>query len=300
MVPAVTISQLTPWLWLLILLGIGIVISLAVRARHGQKWVRGHVRAVPGAASGPVVEVMESRTDYSPPSSPRFMHLESHVDGGTQVLEVGRSDLTGPFSARVFLLDDATETVETLTRSFGDCGVAQPSIHGLRSLSGLALRAVDRKIATVTDGLLNLDFGNLLMSGWRKYTELTTAAHRTLAAPGREEHVVLATHRVVSTHHPSVDLLVDDVKVHTFDFELKVVFDLNGVTAVLRQGDLVALRGGDCMVTATLILEGTPLELSRKGRIDLALVIELRWPIPLARQDRHPPTSHFDRPAPTR
>lgn len=211
-------------------------------------------------------------------------------------------DLAQPLSARVFLLGDATDTVEALTRSFNECGVAQSAIQGLRSLSASALQAVNHEIATVADGLLKLDLGDVLVSGWRKYTELTKAAERTLATPGSEELVVLATHRVVSTHHPSVELLVDGAKVHTFVFELKVVFDLNGVTAVLRQGDLVALRGGECVVTATLTLEGTPLELSRKGRINLPLLVQLHRPIPLARQGHQghqPPGSRLERSAPS-
>jgi hypothetical protein len=201
---------------------------------------------------------------------------------------------------RVFLLGDATgaDTVEVLTHSLSEQGMTQSAIYGLHSLSGSALQAVNHEIATVADGLLNLDLGNVLISGWCKYTDLTKAAERTLAAPGSEEVVVLATHRVVSTHHPSIELLIDGVKIHTFIFEVKVVFDLNGVAAVLRQGELVALRGGECVVTATLTLEGTPLELSRKGRIDLALVLPLRRPIPLARQARHTPAAHLDRPVP--
>ncbi|MGH3833290.1 MAG: hypothetical protein ACRDRS_23120 [Pseudonocardiaceae bacterium] len=208
------------------------------------------------------------------------------------------ADLTGRLSVRVFLLGDATDTVESLARSLSEQSVYQSSIQGLRSLSDSALWTVNRQIAAVADGLLNLDLEDVLMSGWRKYSDLTKAAERTLATPGSEEVVVLATHRVVSTHHPTVDLLVDGVKVHTFVFELKVVFDLNGVTAVLRQGVLVALRGGECVVTATLSLEGTPLELSRKGRIDLALIVQFHRPIPLTRQSLHTPASRLDRPAP--
>jgi hypothetical protein len=212
---------------------------------------------------------------------------------------VSSEDSTEPVSARVFLLGDAgADTVEVLTRSLSEHGVTQSVIQGLRGLSGSALEAVNHEVATVADGLLNLDLGDALMSGWRKYTELTKAAERTLATPGSEEVVILATHRVVSTHHPSVELLIDGIKVHTFVFELKVVFDLNGVTAVLRRGHLVSLRGGECLVTATLTLEGTPLELSRKGRINLPLLVQLHRPIPLTRQHRHPPTSHFDHPAP--
>lgn len=197
-------------------------------------------------------------------------------------------DLTRPMSVRVFLLGDATDTVEALTRSFNECGVAQSALQGLRKLSSSGMQAINREIATVANGLLHLDLEDILMSGWRKYTELTKAAERTLDTPGSEEIVFLATHRIVSTHHPSVDLLVDGVKVHTFIFELKVIFDLNCVAAVLRQGDLVAMRGGECVVTVTLTLEKTPLELSRKGRIDLPLLIQLHRPISMARQG-HPP-----------
>jgi hypothetical protein len=213
---------------------------------------------------------------------------------------VSSVDVTGPLSARAFLLGDAAgaDTAEVLAHSLSEQGALHSAIQGLRGLSASALQAVNHEIATVADGLLNLDLGDVLISGWRKYTELTKAAERTRASPGSEEIVVLATHRVVSTHHPSVDLIVDDVKVHTFVFELTVVFDLNGVAAVLRQGDLVALRGGECVVTATLTLEGTPLELTRKGSLDLALVVPLRRPIPLARQDRSPPMTRLDHPAP--
>jgi hypothetical protein len=200
---------------------------------------------------------------------------------------VSSDDATGPLSVRVFLHGDDTgvDTVDVLARSLRECGVTHSSIQGLRGLAVSALQTVHHEVATVADGLLDaLDLGDILLSGWRKYTDLTKAAERTLASPGSEEVVVLATHHVVSTHHPSVKLLVNGVKVHTFVFELKVEFDLIGVVAVLRGGELVALRGGECVVTATLTLEGTSLKLSRKGHIDLALVVQLRPPTLLSRQ----------------
>ncbi len=196
------------------------------------------------------------------------------------------TDVTAPVSARAFLLGDDTgaDTAEVLARSLRESGVAGSAIQGLRGLSTSALQAVHREVATVTNGLLNLDLGNLLVSGWRKYSNLTKAAKNTLASPDSEEIVELATHRVVSTHHPSVDLIVNGAKVHTLVFELKVEFDLKGVVAVVRRGDLAALRCGECVVTATLTLKGTSLQRSRKDRIDLALVIRLDPAIPLARQ----------------
>lgn len=194
------------------------------------------------------------------------------------------TSLTEPLSARAFLLGAASDTANVLAQSLSEHGALQSAIRGLGGLSASAWAAVNQQIATITDGLLNLNLGNLLVSGWSKYTDLTKAAKRTLANPASEEIVVLATHRIVSTHHPSVDLIINEAKAHIFMFELTVTFDLNGVAAVVRQGDLVALRGGECVITATLTLEGTPLDLTRKDSIDLGLIIPLRQPIPLAQQ----------------
>jgi hypothetical protein len=198
------------------------------------------------------------------------------------------TSITEPLSARTFLLGDtAANTADVLAQSLSEHGVVQSSIRGLGGLSASAWQAVHQETAAVVDGLLNLHLGDLLISGWCKYTDLTKAATRTLASPGSEEIVALATHRIVSTHHPSVDLSV----------KLTVAFDLTGVAAVVRRGDLVALRGGKCVVTATLKLEGTPLELTRKASIDLHLIVPLRRPIPLAHQACHPPTTRLNHPA---
>jgi hypothetical protein len=85
-----------PWLWpvfsALILIPIGLLILLiatlisrAIRDRRGQKWVHAHVKAVAGTAPSTGVEVMESRSDYAPPSC--VVRLEPHADSGVLVLE---------------------------------------------------------------------------------------------------------------------------------------------------------------------------------------------------------------------
>jgi hypothetical protein len=151
---------------------------------------------------------------------------------------------------------------------------------------------VEGEIAMVAGRFLDFDLGSVLVSGWRKYTELTRAAKRTLAVPGSEEVVILAAHKVSSTHHPSVELLVDGVKVYTFVFELTVEFDLTGVVAVVWRGELVALRGGECVITVTLTFEGVPLVPLQKRSIDLVVVVPLRPAIPLIREVEARPVNH--------
>jgi hypothetical protein len=189
--------------------------------------------------------------------------------------------LTRPLTALAFLLDnvEGADAAEALARQLGEHHVARTALGGLRRLSGSALRAVDGEIAAVAAGLLDLGLGDNLVSAWRKYAAMTSAAERTLAAAG-SEMVLLATHRVTWTREPHIDLLVDGRKITTFEFQLEVVFDLHGVVAVVRRGDLVALRGGECLITATLTLEGQTLA-QRHARTHLALLVPLDPPASL-------------------
>jgi hypothetical protein len=195
----------------------------------------------------------------------------------------------GPLLARAFLFQDATgvDSAEALADRLDQRDVTRSALGNLPRLGGTAFRAVNREVATVVDGLLGLDLGTALVSAWRKYSDLTSAAERTLAVPGTEEVVALASHRVVWPYRPHIDLVVDGKKVSTIEVELRVVFDLQGVIAVVRLGELVAVRCGDCAIDAVLSVQGQPVA-QRHGRIDLARIVQVDPAIPLLGEDRLP------------
>jgi hypothetical protein len=192
------------------------------------------------------------------------------------------STLEPRVTARAFLFDDGSgvDTAATIGRAIHERGLASASFRGVRRLSRSALETVDHEIGTITDGLLDLDLGDILVSGWCKYSALVQSARRTLSAPTSEEVVVLATHRVTSTHRPRVDLLIDGTRLNSFEFELHIDVEVTGLSAVVRSGDLVALRGGACQVSGTLSLEGVKLA-ARRQNLDAGLLIPLRCNIPL-------------------
>lgn len=188
-----------------------------------------------------------------------------------------------PLTVRMFLSQDSEgpDLTEAIAGSIRDTGVADSAIKGVRRFSTSAMQAVHDEINTVTDGFLDLTLGAVLVSGWRKYTALVEAAKRTQSAAGSKEIVVLATHQVKSIHHPSIDLLVNGLKVYTLVFELTVELDLTGVVAVVQRGKLVALRGGQCEATVTLTLEDKPVLRPRKAHVDLRQIVALNPAIPL-------------------
>lgn len=173
--------------------------------------------------------------------------------------------------------EDPIDPGEVLARSFKEHGVVGSGVKGFRHLSGAAMRAVSTQLAEVLLTSLDLlDVKELLVNGWCKHKDLKEAAARTHAVPGSEELVTLATHRIDSTHQPSIDLIVKEATVHTCVFDVTVEFELNGVIAAVRQGMLVALRGGTCVITATLALGAIPLLPPQQRRIELARFINLK------------------------
>ncbi|MBV6696678.1 hypothetical protein [Kitasatospora aureofaciens] len=161
----------------------------------------------------------------------------------------------------------------------------------VKALSGLAKplsQAAEHEVASVVHGFLGLDMIDLLAGGWRTHAALVEAAKSTCAAPGSEEVVALLDHRIRSVHHPTVKVLVDGVSVGTLALDIEVVFDLQGIVAVVRGGRLVAVRAGLCTAKATLAVEQITVA-SRQGRFDLPGGVRFRRGVVL-RHCENPPT----------
>jgi len=158
----------------------------------------------------------------------------------------------------------------------------------LTKLTQQGREAADEQLASVTAGLLDLDLGDLLIYGWRTRERLVRAARQTRQVPGRREVVQLGSHRITSAYNPTVELLIDGVKVHTFRFQLTVIFDIEVAALIIRDGMLTALKAGDGAVTCTLTLEmpGGDVELvNQQRKINLHLIINIGRGIPLLPAD---------------
>jgi hypothetical protein len=198
---------------------------------------------------------------------------------------------TQPLSAALFLFgDDQEDSVDALAHTLDEHGVVGSLGEGVKRLSGAGRQAANDQVAAVAHGLLDLDLGGLMIAAWGKWADLTAAARRTLATPDSSEIVELAVHTITSTHHPSVELLVNDVHLATVRFELAVKFVIKGLVATVQHGRLVALHAGDCDVTATLAAEGRQLA-KREAHLQLPMLVRLGSGLPLMRNLEAPPVS---------
>lgn len=187
---------------------------------------------------------------------------------------------TSSLTASVFLFGEGDEGVQALAKALDEQGVVASLRTVLTKLSGPGLRAVGDQVAAVAHGMLDIDLGDLLSSGWRRFDDLVDAARRTVSAPGTREVVDLVTHTISSSHHPHVELLVDDVVVARLGLDLDLAFTVKGAVATVHGGRMVALHTGDCYLVGTLSAQGRELA-AQERHLQLPLLLGLGDGIPL-------------------
>jgi hypothetical protein len=185
-----------------------------------------------------------------------------------------------PLTAGALLFGSESRTSEALEKAISEHDATRTALRKIRRLSSSAAGLVDREIATVTEGLLDLDLGDVLIAAWQKHSKLTEAARRTLAISGSEEILSLASHTIESTYSPHVDLVVNGTLVHCFKFVLDIAVEVSALDAVVRSGTLAMVRSGECVMTATLNLAGARL-VSAGRTADVEPIVRLHPPRPL-------------------
>lgn len=183
-------------------------------------------------------------------------------------------------SPRLLLAGETVDAADRLAGELQRHGVARTTVGQARRLSSAASGLIDREIGAVLAGLLELDLGDVLLAGWRGHRALVAAGQRTVADPVGREVVDLASHRVRWASRPSVDLVLDGVRLATLEFPLEVEFVVVGVAAVVWRGHLVAAQGGECTVTGQLSFADVPLA-RNTSRVDVAWLVRLDPAVPL-------------------
>jgi hypothetical protein len=180
-----------------------------------------------------------------------------------------------------------TEPATALSRSRGWSGVIKGLGAALGALSSGSTSVLQRELSSSMASLLTMDVGDQLVSGWRTHRALTAAAQATAASPGSSEVVQLAHHQITTTHRPYLEISVNGARLATVHCDLNLVFDVDMATGTVRDGRLVDIESGRCVVTVGLGCEGHELA-SRRVTIDPKTTIHLGQGVPLLRTEHRP------------
>lgn len=162
-----------------------------------------------------------------------------------------------------------------LERSLREHGALETASGTVASLGGGTRSLLDREVASVIAGLLDLGLDDVLMKGWRTHRALRDAGQHSLAtSPHGEELVELAQHTVSSTHSPHVDLLVNGRQIAIIEVTIVLALDVDALVAVVSSGKLTALRSGSCLARLVVSVQDREV-VSRERTFEAPLHVAL-------------------------
>lgn len=129
--------------------------------------------------------------------------------------------------------------------------------------------------------LLDTPVSRILATAWSRDPALGEYRDPQRHPAGELALVPLADHSVTAAQVPSVELLLEQARLGTVEFQVDLVVTLKGALIGIRDGRIVELRAGRTHLEARLGCAGTAIA-ERKGEIALPGVIRFGEGIPIA------------------
>lgn len=107
--------------------------------------------------------------------------------------------------------------------------------------------------------LLDLKLKDILLGGWRKYQQVENFLEQGKLNPEVTFTVPLATHTLVSKHHPKIEIRMDEMFLGEIDFELLLKLELTGIILNIKGSEIDGVRAGTCKCIGSLSCEGIPI-----------------------------------------
>ena len=132
----------------------------------------------------------------------------------------------------------------------------EPRARPLRTLSAVARRALIEEIEAKLRIIMGETLAELVIGGWRAHTAINQAIRRSRSQPGVDQLVSLRQHTITAHSQHTLDIELDSVQVMTLSAQLVVRLQLYDAVAVVRDGQLVAVRSGQAKADGTATVDG--------------------------------------------
>lgn len=132
----------------------------------------------------------------------------------------------------VVVTDDG---IDELSKQLSASELRTRALGLLATASQAAQQVLDGKLLDgFTQLLQRLDLMSLVIEGWRSYTRLIEAARQSCSTPNQPQKVVLSNHQLTSTHHPTIEVIVDETQRYAARLTVTLAFDFQLVRAIVQ------------------------------------------------------------------
>lgn len=139
-------------------------------------------------------------------------------------------------------------------------------------LASFALDIVDVVKTQIRDSigtLFQMSLLDVLVSGWKKYDEVSNALEKSRQTPNDTVLQSLANQTFKSVHHPYIALYKDGTPVGKIEFETTVALNVEGVQLKIQNGEITGILTGSCQGSLQLAMAGQVLSEAQTGPIAL-------------------------------
>lgn len=124
-------------------------------------------------------------------------------------------------------------------------------------------------LASKIGELLDIPIPDILLSSWKKATEVQALLYKSKASPDETFFAGLAEHTIDSEHHPYIEITIKGQTVRKIEFKVRLFLKLNGFVLKIQKGDIKEIQTGSCEVGGTVEYEGVKIAEKRLEPISL-------------------------------
>jgi hypothetical protein len=140
---------------------------------------------------------------------------------------------------------------------------------------------LSEQVAGHVCGFLQENLASVFAGAWNKYSELKRYAKQTREDATSTVDVALADHDFTYELSPSVDVLLDGVKVAHIPFSIAVTFAVNGLELALKHGCVERVSSGRCDCKAAILCADNEIWSRALAGVNLPGELHLAKPIAL-------------------
>ena len=158
-------------------------------------------------------------------------------------MQSNRPEREGPTTLRAFFLGPPSDWQARFIKT------TESQQNGSDVGRATGLVDVDRRVMTntVADKLkdaLDVSINKILLSAWSQHRDLVNDLERSRGLKDETILVPLADHTIRSTHHPSVEVMVNDRRVAAFKFNANLMMRIQKAVLKVEAGEVVGVESG--------------------------------------------------------
>lgn len=158
-------------------------------------------------------------------------------------MQSNRPEREGPTTLRAFFLGPPSDWQARFIKTTEN-QQSSPDVGRATGLVDVDRRVMTNTVAEKLKDALDVSINQILLSAWAQHRDLASDLERSKELKGEAILVPLADHTIRSTHHPAVEVMMNDRRVAAFKFNANLMMRIKEAVLKVEAGQVVGIESG--------------------------------------------------------